>query len=177
MAIEVSGAGHTLLYAALAQNDVDMQHHKLLNLDTSNLEELGSPPTITLPQNQWLHGWNNSTHIWSASRPQFVDIAGVLTTGVGGQQRAITELGTINTGTWQGNIISGTYLATLNQIRPPLADVNMNSRKLINLANPINAQDAVTKSFMDYLLPAWPLAEVWASAWRLAWGWAFPADS
>lgn len=152
MAIEVAGTGHTLLWYALAQNDVDMQHHKLLNLDTSNLQELGKPPSIHPPVNQWLHSWDNPTSTWIATRPRFIDIAGVLTTGVGGQQRAITELGTIAVGTWQGSIIAGPYLPTLNQIRQPLADVNMASHRIINVLNPINPQDVVTKGFMDYLL-------------------------
>jgi hypothetical protein len=152
MAIEVAGTGHSLLWHALAQNDVDMQHHKLLNLDTSNLQELGAPPTIHPPGNQWLQGWDNPTHVWTVKQPGFVDLAGQLTAGVNGQQRHITELGTIAVGTWQGGIISGTYLAKLDQIRQPGADVNLASKRIINLANPINAQDAVTKSFMDMLL-------------------------
>jgi hypothetical protein len=116
----IPASAHTLLYQALAQNDVDMQFHKLLNLDTSNLEELGAPPTIHPPVNQWLHDWDNATHAWTATQPRFRDLAENLTLGVGGQQRAITELGTINVGTWQGGIIAGAYLATLNQIRAPL---------------------------------------------------------
>lgn len=152
MAIEVAGTGHTLLWYALAQNDVDMQHHKLLNLDTSNLQELGKPPTFVAPIHQWIRSWDNPTNTWGASQPNFTDLAGQLTLGVNGQQRHITELGTINVGVWQGSIISGTYLAKLDQIRQPGADVNMASKRLINLANPINPQDAVTKSFMDMLL-------------------------
>jgi hypothetical protein len=152
MAIEVAGTGHTLLWYALAQNDVDMQNHKLLNLDTSNLQQLGKPPTFVAPPHQWIRSWDNPTNAWGASQPNFNDLAGQLTLGVNGQQRHITELGTIGVGTWQGSIIAGTYLARLDQIRQPGADVNMASKRLINLANPINAQDAVTKSFMDYLL-------------------------
>ena len=152
MAIEVAGTGHTLLWYALAQNDVDMQNHKLLNLDTSNLQELGKPPTFVAPLHQWIRSWDNPTNTWGASQPNFSDLAGQLTLGVNGQQRHITELGTIGVGTWQGSIIAGTYLARLDQIRQPGADVNMAGKRLINLANPISAQDAVTKSFMDYLL-------------------------
>lgn len=152
MAIDVSGTGHTLLWYALAQNDVDMQNFKLLNLDTSNLQELGKPPTFVAPIHQWIRSWDNPTNTWGASQPNFTDLAGQLTLGAGGQQRHITELGTIGVGVWQGSIIAGTYLAKLDQIRQPGADVNMASKRLINLANPINAQDAVTKSFMDMLL-------------------------
>jgi hypothetical protein len=152
MAIDVAGTGHTLLWYALAQNDVDMQNHQLLNLDTSNLQALGAPPTFVSPAHQWIRAWDNPTHVWTASQPNFTDLAGQLTLGVNGQQRHITELGTINVGTWQGGIISGEFLAKLDQIRQPGSDVNMASKRLINLANPINAQDAVTKSFMDMLL-------------------------
>jgi hypothetical protein len=149
MAIEVVNAARTLLYDALAQNDVDMAHHKLLNLDTSNLQELGAPPTVLPPANNWLKAWDNPTHTWTHQQINFSNLAGQLTSV---QQRAITNLGTISVGTWQGAIISGTYLATLSQIRQPIGDVNMNAKRLVNLANPVNPQDAVTKSFMDYLL-------------------------
>ena len=152
MAIEQSGTGHTLLWYALAQNDVDMQNHKLLNLDTSNLQQLGKPPTFIAPAHQWIRSWDNPTNAWGASQPNFTDLAGQLTLGVNGQQRHITELGTINVGTWQGSIISGEFLAKLDQIRQPGSDVNMAGKRLINLGNPINPQDAVTKSFMDMLL-------------------------
>ena len=47
MAIDLTGnTGRTLLADALAQDDVDMNHFKLLNLDTSNLTISAAPPTI-----------------------------------------------------------------------------------------------------------------------------------
>lgn len=151
MAIDVLPGyrGRSLLLDAFAQSNVDMNHFQLLNLDTSNLIGLGAPPTIHPPANQWLHDWDNSTHVWTTTQPNFSHLAGNLTSG---QQRAITQLGTITIGIWHGAIIEGTWLARLDQIRQPGADVNMASKRLINLANPVSAGDAVNKGFMDYLL-------------------------
>ena len=153
MAIDASGStGHTLLWHALAQNDVDMQHHQLLNLDTSNLPLSAAPPTVHPPANQWLHDWDNPSRVWTATQPNFSHLAGSLTIGAGGQQRAITELGTIGVGTWQASVITAPYLTTLDLIRAPLSDVNLNQHKLINVANPVNPQDAVNMQFMDSML-------------------------
>ena len=129
-----------------------MANHRLLNLDTSNLPPIGIPPSILLPVNQWLHGWNAVTQQWIASQPRFEDIAGNLTTGLNGQQRAITELGTIRVGTWLATPLSPSVVPTLDQIRSPLGNVSMTGKRLVNVANPVDSGDAVNKGFMDFLL-------------------------
>jgi hypothetical protein len=151
-ALTVQHWGRTLLYAALAQNDVDMDHHQLLNLDTSNLIGLGTPPTIHPAPNQWLHDWDATTHQWTTRRPAFVDLSGNLTTGPDGQQRQITELGVIAIGTWHGTVIEGQYLTTLNLIRPPAGDVSMANHKLTNLSDPTQPGDAVNLRFLDSMI-------------------------
>lgn len=144
-----STAASTLLYNALAQTDVNMQFHRLLNLDTSNLPPSGIPPTINPPVNQWLHDWDADLKQWTATQPRFADLANNLTPA---QQRAIQAVGTILNGIWQGSIIRGSYLDTLDNIRPPQADLNINHFKLINVANPLNPGDAVNLGYMDNLL-------------------------
>ena len=152
MAIDVTAppdAGRTLLYDALAQNDVDMQHHRLLNLDTSNLPPVGIPPTIHPPENKWLHDWDSTSHTWTATQPSFRHLEGFMTDE---QKLNINMLGVVRRGTWQASPIGASYLPPLNLILPPTDNVSMAGRKLVNLGNPANPQDAVTLSYMDFLL-------------------------
>jgi hypothetical protein len=146
---EIQHWGRTLLYAALAQTDVDMAHHQLLNLDTSNLIGLGAPPTIHPPANQWLHDWDTAAHAWTTTQPNFSHLAGNLTQA---QQRAITQLGTVTVGVWQASIINPAFLPNLNAIRAPVTDVSMAGHKLTGLADPTNAQDAVNLRFLDSMV-------------------------
>src|SRR5262252_3605221 len=132
-----------------AQNDLDMNHHRLLNLDTSNLPPSGIPPTIVPPAHNWLNGWDSPSQTWSAAQPDFRDISGIPTTE---QQRAITQLGTVRVGLWQATPSGRQYVPTLDASRAPVTDVRMNQKKLINLADPVDPQDAVNKRFMDFLL-------------------------
>jgi hypothetical protein len=154
MAIDIPSihGGRSLILDGLAQSNIDMDHHQLINLDTSNLSDLGSPPTVIPPANNWLKSWNNSTNTWTHQQVNFINLAGNLTLGVGGQQRAITQLGTIGVGTWNASIITGPYLARLNEIRFPTGPTNIGFQRLINLADPVEPFDAVTKRFMDFLL-------------------------
>lgn len=57
------------------------------------------------------------------------------------QQGRLTGAGTANV-----------LLNRLDQFANPTADINMNSRKITNVASPTNANDAVNKSFVDNLL-------------------------
>lgn len=139
----------TLILNGLAQNDLDMANHKLLNLDTSNLPPSGIPPTIHPAANNWLHDWDSTTLEWTATRPTFTDISGLLTTQ---QQLGIRHLGIVLQGTWEANIIGNTYLPTLDGIRSPAANVSMGGNRLTNLGNPVNPTDAVNMAFMDMLL-------------------------
>jgi hypothetical protein len=141
--------GRTLVYDGLAQNDFDMAHHRLLNLDTSNLPPIGIPPTIHPPDNQWLHDWDAVTHTWIATQPHFSHIFGILTRA---QQDSITALGTIRSGVWAATPLTPERVPTLDAIRAPLGNVSMAGKRLVNLANPDDPGDAVNLEFMDFML-------------------------
>lgn len=141
--------GRTLLLDALAQSDVDMQFHRLLNLDTSNLPLTGIPPTIHPPQNKWLHDWDVTTQEWSVSQPRFTDLSGILTTP---QMLAINQLGTVAVGVWNASPITAPYLPRLNELILPNGNMNFNNKRLTNVAPPIDPNDAVNLAYMDFLL-------------------------
>lgn len=139
----------TLILNGLAQNDLDMNFHRLINLDTSNLPPTGIPPTVHPPVNQWLHDWNAITQQWTSTQPRFTDLSGNLTSA---QMLAITEVGTILFGVWQASPIDQHYLPALNKIREPLGNVSMGGYRLTGVGDPVNDGDAVNKGFMDLLL-------------------------
>src|SRR5262245_38496380 len=144
----ITGA-HTLIRNGFAQNDIDMDHHRLINLDTSNLPPSGIPPTIVCPANQWLDGWDSPSRTWHSSEPSFLSLSGNLTLA---QQQAITQVGTLLSGEWRASIIQPQYLPTLDLINRPVNNLDLNGRRIVGLADPIAATDAVNKRFMDLLL-------------------------
>jgi len=145
--------GRTLIYDGLAQNDIDMANHRLLHLDTSNLPPSGQPPPFHPPANQWIHDFDMTDPTpWHARRPQFVDIGpdgGTLTFP---QQALIQRLGVITQGSWNATPISPEKCPTLDFIRHPQGDVDLNFKRLINVADPVDPGDAVNMRFMDGLL-------------------------
>ena len=147
------GAGRTLLYDGLAQNDVDMSNHRLLNLDTSNLPPFGMPPPIHPPANEWLHDFDmTDPTVWHSRRPQFVDIGPDNGTLTSAQQLRIAQVGIIRSGTWQATPLDRDRVPTLELIRHPQGDVDLNFKRLINVADPVDPGDAVNMRFMDSLL-------------------------
>ena len=130
----------SFLLNGLMQTDLDANHFRIINLDTSNLPPSGIPPTIIPPPHQWLQTWNSTTRTWTAAQPAFEDLPDTLT---GPQQQHINEVGILRSGIWQASPIQGTYLDTLNNIRSPVADVSMANFKIINLADPVSNLDAV----------------------------------
>lgn len=141
----------TFIRNGLAQTDLDMNHFRLLNLDTSNLPPSGIPPTVTVPAHNWLDGWDSGDLAWHYSQPDFRDLSGRLTQN---QMRNITETGAIrgNFSFWQANPIERIYLPSLDGITIPADNVNLNNKRITNLADPVNGQDAVNLRFMDNLL-------------------------
>lgn len=133
-------SARTFILDGLAQSDLDMNNFRLLNLDTSNLSISGLPPDVTPPAHNFLNGWIRGTQTWSYAQPGFSDLSGNLTSG---QQLAITQLGTITTGVWQGTRLNANYVPTLENIQQPQGDVSMNTHNLKNVANPVDANDAV----------------------------------
>lgn len=131
------------------QSDLDANHYRIVNLDTSNLPPSGQPPTIVCPAHNWLNGYDAMAMAWSYARPNFTDIAGVLTRA---QQAGISEVGTIRAGFWNAAIIQPTYLPTLDRIRAPEANVSMAGYRLTDVAMPVNPTDAVNLQYMDNLL-------------------------
>lgn len=142
-------SGRTLIYDGLAQNDLDMANHRLVNLDTSNLPPIGIPPSFVSPPSNWIREWDATAQTWTASQPQFSDIANFLT---GPQMQRIDQLGRVRIGEWQASPISAQFLPTLDFIRAPVSDVNLANHKLINVADPLDPGDAVNLRFMDFML-------------------------
>jgi hypothetical protein len=99
-----------------AQSDLDMNHFKLLNLDTSNLPPIGIPPTIVPPENEWLHAWNAELQEWTSTRPSFTHLSGQLTSD---QQQHIGEVGVVRSGTWQATRLDPQYVPVLDLIQAP----------------------------------------------------------
>lgn len=139
----------TLILDGLAQADIDMAGHKLLNLDTSNLPPSGIPPTVHPPANQWLHDWDAVTKVWTATRPDFTHLSGFLTET---QKLNINMVGTINVGNWRGTALLADKVPRLDLITTPAGDLTMANFKITNLGDPISPGDAVNKRFMDFLL-------------------------
>jgi hypothetical protein len=145
--------GRTLIYDGLAQNDVDMANHRLLHLDTSNLPPFGQPPAFHPPANEWLHDFDMADpQVWHSRRPQFVDIGPDNGTLTPQQQGRIAQVGTISSGVWHGTPLDPDRVPSLEFIRHPQGDVNLNFKRLINVANPVDPGDAVNMGFMDSLL-------------------------
>lgn len=138
-----------LLLNGLMQSDMDANHFRILNLDTSNLPPSGIPPSINPPAHNWLKSWDSPSQTWGYSQPAFTDISGGLTSG---QQSQISQVGTILSGTWRGSIIGNTYLPTLSGLRAPDANISLGGNRITNLADPINPTDAVTLNYLDNLI-------------------------
>lgn len=142
-------SARTLILDGLAQSDIDMNHKRLLNLDTSNLPPVGIPPTIVPPAHNFLNGWDSPSRQWSVAQPGFSDLSGNLTSS---QQSNINRLGTIFQGQWEATPIEADFLPSLNGFNPPTGNVFLNSKRITFLADPTDPQDAVNLRFVDSLL-------------------------
>lgn len=129
-----------LLRDAKMQSDLDANHYRIINLDTSNLPPGGTPPTVICPPHYFLRSWDAQTMEWGYQRPAFTDLTGYLTTD---QMSRITQVGIVRSGTWQGSIIGNTYLPTLDGIRSPVANVGISNYRITNLGDPVDEADAV----------------------------------
>ncbi len=51
----------------------------------------------------------------------------------------------------KGFVVDNFYsnLTTLDDILDPISNINMNSHRIVSLANPVDAQDAATKQYVD----------------------------
>jgi Pectate lyase superfamily protein len=67
-----------LLLNGLMQSDLDAANHKIINLDTSNLNIGGGPLPYPAVAHQWLRDYNDVTRMFSSSQPNILngDIAG-----------------------------------------------------------------------------------------------------
>jgi hypothetical protein len=149
----IPDTGRTLIYDGLAQNDIDMAGHQLLNLDTHNLPPFGMPPPVHPALNQWLHDFDmTDPQVWHTRRPTFEDIGPDNGTLTGAQQLRITSVGDILRGQWLATPLGRDRVPSLELIRPPMGDVSLNFKRITSLSAPIDPDDAVSKRFMDSLL-------------------------
>jgi len=139
-----SGA-HTLVRNGLLQNDMDAQGFRILHLDTSNLVIPGIP-SQPAEVNKWFNSYDSGTKTFGVLRPAFSNLNGNLTIT---QQRAITKLGTINEGIWQGNPLGANQVPRLNNLRGPDGPLSMLGNRISNLADPVSNQDAVTLAMLN----------------------------
>ena len=139
----------SLIRNGLAQSDLDMNGFRITNADLSNFPPSGIPPTVNPPAHNWLRTWDAPSLSWGYSRPVFSDIGEQLTTP---QMRNITQVGRVRVGTWQADVLTPLFVPTLDQIRLPVGNVDLNGNRVTNLADPIDETDAVNRRFMDFLL-------------------------
>jgi len=64
-------------------------------------------------------------------------------------QKTVTLTGAISANGSTGSSINSTFNLRLDQITIPTANINLNNNKIINLATPVLATDAATKSFVE----------------------------
>lgn len=139
--------GRSLVREGKMQSDLDANYHKILHLDTSNLV-LDPIPAQSAPPHQWYNSYDPGIHHFGSTRPNFGDIFGELTHS---QQLGIQALGTIILGTWAADPINGQYLPTLNLIRAPVGNVNLNNKKITLLADAVDPQDAVNLRILQQI--------------------------
>jgi parallel beta-helix repeat protein len=129
-----------ILLNALAQTDVDMAHHKLLNLDTSNLA-LGGPHTFNAVPHQWLNSYSATTLNFSATQPATPDLSDwPAITGQSG--KFLTNNGTSlswQIPTYVGGVINvkNTGLATGNAVGDGVTDDTAAIQGAINFAGQV----------------------------------------
>jgi Pectate lyase superfamily protein len=83
--ITIAQGARSLIRNGLMQNDLDADHHKILNLDTSNLV-LNGPNPFPAQANKWLKSYDNVTQNFAATQPLITEMAGFpVQTGHGGQ--------------------------------------------------------------------------------------------
>lgn len=150
----------SLLLNGLMQTNLDASGFQILNLDTSNLVFPGIP-TQAAPPSNWYNSYDAGSMLFGFGQPAFANIAGNLTSL---QQSAITrvasagsisgpDLGTggVTVGTWRADPLLPDKVPALNLINPPTSNVNLSSHRIVNLADPIDPQDAATLNMLRQL--------------------------
>src|SRR5262245_33446746 len=66
----------SLLYNGLMQNDMDAAGHRILNLDTSNLNIGGGPISFPAQANKWLKSYDAVSRLFTGTQPLITEIGG-----------------------------------------------------------------------------------------------------
>jgi len=130
------------------QSNLDANHFRILNLDTSNLifDEI---PTQSAPAHKWFRSYDNGTHTFGSAQPLFTDVGGNLTLT---QQSAITRLGQIAQGAWRATALQADKVPNLSSIRNPTGPVDFAHQRATDLADPLEDQDAVTLRMFNAIM-------------------------